>query len=151
MPERPADCLHHQVQLHLDRGLGVWGLGFGVDGRRGPRWERYHESRRCSRDTCPDSCTTKYTSKKIRHRFEESSRLPPPSGSASPWCRVWGSGFGVRSLGLGFRAQVSGLGFRVYGFGFRFSGLGFGVSGLGLRLRLEGLLGLQVCGCTIRV
>ena len=42
-------------------------LGFRVDGLRdhtlvGPLWEGYHESRRCSRDTHPESYITKYDS-----------------------------------------------------------------------------------------
>ena len=53
-------------------GFGVWGLGFGVwDLRLGvnglaPRargfWEGYSESRKCSRDTYPESYITKYAS-----------------------------------------------------------------------------------------
>ena len=33
----------------------------------GPLWEGYHESRRCSRDTCPESYITYVTSKRREH------------------------------------------------------------------------------------
>jgi len=34
-----------------------------------PLWEGYHESRRCSRDTYPESYITKYTSIRRKHTF----------------------------------------------------------------------------------
>ena len=37
---------------------------FVMDPLEGPLWEGYHESRRCSRNTYPESYSTKYTSSK---------------------------------------------------------------------------------------
>jgi len=45
----------------------------GLVGSTGPLWEGYHESRRCSRDTYPESYITKYTS--IRRSTRERQGL----------------------------------------------------------------------------
>jgi len=47
--------------------------------RLGVVWEGYHESRRCSRDTYPESYTTKYTSIRIFLR-----RLGPGNLTTAP-------------------------------------------------------------------
>ena len=74
-------------------------LGFLVGGgglASGPLWEGHRESRRCSKDTYPESCITKYTS--IR-------RLMNKRGPGSP-CRRWWAG--PRPSGAG-RASSSPL------------------------------------------
>ena len=81
--------MRHRQQLCVwlrVSGVCHWGLEAHASRDHtlvGPLWEGYHESRRCSRDTCPESYITKHNSTR---------RL----GS-----RVQGSGFRVReTLGV---------------------------------------------------
>jgi len=47
----------------------------------GPLWEGYHESRRCSRDTYPESYITEYT---LVYEDESFKLFPPRSAAAQP-------------------------------------------------------------------
>ena len=49
-------------------------------------WEGYHERRRCSRDTYPESCITKYTS--VRRLFSRDRHHDPCRGTTGV-CLFW--------------------------------------------------------------
>jgi hypothetical protein len=121
----------------------------------------YHKSRRCSRDTYPQSFITKYTSiRKLLDlagwmRLHQSPLVVlrvPDSGfrvscfmSRVSCFRFQDPGFGFRVSGSGFRVsgssfRFSGFGFRVPGFVFLVSGSGFRVSGFGFLVSSSGFL-----------
>jgi len=125
----PTDPLSSSVQdssgtnirdcVILDDRLRVgWLNGFSF------LWEGYRESRRCSRDTYPESCITNYTS--AGRRVQGSGFRVQGTGR-----RVQGAG--CRVQGTGCRAR--GAGFRVQGSGFRVQGSGFMVHGAGCRVQ----------------
>jgi len=57
-------------------------------------WEGFRESRRCSRDTYPESYITEYTSV-----YEENSAHRHRTGAVAEECRVSGVGCGVWGVG----------------------------------------------------
>jgi len=59
-------------------------------------WEGYHESRRCSRDTYPESYITKYTSIRCLYGYFMDRT---PFG-------IRDSGFGIRDSGFGLGSDI---------------------------------------------